>query len=53
MILAGAKAIAVRAQTPSIGANIVSLKIIVKSSLFEMDIYCMLSGSFRHLQLKL
>ena len=52
MMLAGAEAIAARAQPPGKGGNIVSLKI-VKSSLFETDIYCMYSGSFGHLRLKM
>ena len=40
MMLAGAEAIAARAQFPGKGGNIVSWKI-VKSRLFETDIYCM------------
>ena len=52
MMLAGAEAIVARAQPPVKGGNIVSLKI-VKSSSFETNIYCMHSGSFGHLRLKM
>ena len=52
MMLAGADAIAAGAQPPSKVSNIVSLKI-VKSSLFEKDIYCMHSGIFGHLRPKM
>ena len=51
MMLAGAEAIAVRAQSPGKSGNIVSLKI-VKSSFFKTDIYCVHSGCFGHLPLK-
>ena len=52
MMLAEAEAIAARAHPPGKGSDIVSLKI-VESSLFETDIYCMHSGSFGHLRLKM
>ena len=52
MMLAGAEAIAARAQPPGKGGNIVSLKI-VKFSLFETDIYCMHSGICGHLRLNM
>ena len=52
MRLAGAEAIAARAQPPDKGGNIVFLKN-CQSSLFEKDIYSMHSGSFGHLRLKI
>ena len=52
MMIARGEAIAARAKPPGKGGNIVSLKI-VKSSLFEADIYCMHSRSFGHLRLKM
>ena len=53
MRLAGAEAIAARAQPPGKGGNIkLFSRKIAKSSLFEKDIYCMHSGSFSHLWLK-
>ena len=52
MMLAGADAIAAGVQPPSKVSNIVSLKI-VKSSLFEKDIYCMRFGRFGHLRPKI
>ena len=51
-MLAVAEAIAAIAQTPGKGAALSPWKI-VKSSLFETDIYCMYSATFGHLRLKL
>ena len=51
-MLAGSEAIAAIAQTPGQGATLSPWKI-VKSNLFETDIYCMHSASFGHLRLKM
>ena len=40
MMLAGAEAIAARAEPPGKGGNIVSVKNFVKSSFFDTDICC-------------
>ena len=52
MMLEGAEEIVAWAQPPGKAATLSPLKI-VKSSLFETDIYCMHSGSLGHLRLKM
>ena len=52
MMLAGADAIAAGAQLPAKAATLSPWKM-VKSSLFEKDIYYMHFGSFGHLQPKM
>ena len=52
MMLAGADAIAAGAQLPAKAATLSPWKM-VKSSLFEKDIYYMQFGSFGHLQPKM
>ena len=51
-MLAVAEAIAAIAQTPGKGAALSPWKI-VKSSLFETDIYCMYPATFGHMTLKM
>ena len=52
MVLAGAEAVAAKAQPSGKGGKIVSLKN-CEIQFIETDIYCMHSGSFGHLQLKM